>query len=662
MIIKNKHLRILIIILFVLSINIKSNSKTLIVSNLSNADSCSLRDMLSIAEDGDTIFFYIENDLSSEINISQQLTTKKDLYINGINLYNSDTLTIKQQQDQERILSVEGTYKKVIIDNLKFKNGKLGAIVLNTGNSLTLNNCHIDSNQYKNDYHQYSSGGIFTKNKTNLYLNNCIVSNNWGRDACGIYGYNANIYINNSIITKNFSSSTSPSIYVYGGELFLENSIIANNTLGIIAIYGNVTLNNSTISGSHHSGNASGGAICAYAGTNVKVLDSKIINNYAGEGAGIWAVNNLTLKRSTLSNNRSTCNGGGIYFSGNNLQVDSCIIENNTGYNGGGGFYLWSGNNIVISNSIINNNKSTSSDYSGGGISAYAPFKLINSTISNNTAGTGAGLNVNSTKYHISIINNTFYNNIAKKTGGAIRLNFYYGGSSSPTYPSIELINNTVTNNFAQNGGGIYFYTRVFHSGHGMIKLYNNILANNYNDDFIKESKSTDITYITGSRNIGEFNGDPINVSAEFIPYNKESDIFEYGSPILMDNGGFTNTIKISENSIAKASGVTNIPDIEIPATDQRGLTRNTPPCIGAYEYDGFLKNSELKWLKELDIAITNRTLHINNCICPTHIQIINLSGEMIYNRLISEKMSIQLNKGIYILKIDKEAYKILVN
>ena len=663
--IKNSKTTASLMLLIGLIISFNVNSETLTVKNLNDTNIGSLRDIISIAEDGDTILFYIENESSPVINISKQLIINKNIYLNGINLFNGDTLTIKQNQDQERILSIEGAYKKVIIDNCKLMNGKLGAVVLNSTNSLTLNNCHLHSNQYNNSDHPYKYGGIFAKNKTSLYLNNCIISNNWGYDACGIYGYNANVYIKNSTLTKNYSNSTSPSIYIYGGELFIDNSLITNNTLGIIVIYGNVTMNNSIISGSRHTGNANGGAICAYAGTNVKVTDSKIQNNYSGTGAGISAMNNLTLKRTTISNNRSSTDGGGVYFSGNILQVDSCIIENNTSFHEGAGLCLWSGNDIIISNTIINNNKISNTSY-GGGIYANAPFTLINSTISNNTAYYGAGLLATSVRHHISIINNTFYNNIAQTTGGAIHIGFIYGTLENftnyvPTYPSIELINNTIAKNFALEGGGIYFKPYVS-QGYGTIKLHNNIIANNNNDDFKRAYNTRDITYFVGSRNICQLNGDPRDVSAEFIPNDKESDIFDTGIPSLADNGGFTNTIKISENSLAKWTGVTNTVDPKIPITDQRGILRNNPPCIGSYEYNGFLKNSEIVQTDKLNISIKNQTILINDCITPVHLKIIDLSGKIIHDRLISGVTSLHINKGNYILIFNIKAYKIIVD
>jgi len=569
-----------------------SYANTLCVSNLSDSNNGSLSQVITNANNGDTIIFKISNAQTKIINLSQPITIDKNLTINGINQANGDTIILNQNLSDACILTISGKNLHVTLENLKITNGTKGAIFLNANNTLILNGCKVYSNKYNYSY-STEFGAIYADKQSSLYLNRCEISGNTGSDAAGIYGNYAYVEMNQTLLSNNHTSSDGRAIKIYGGTLLLKDCTIKNNTVGVSGIYAKMNLYRCTISGGYHTGNANGGGLSTYEGCDVYIEDSNIINNLAGEGAGIcsWG-GNIVIKRSNISDNYSTTDAGGIQFSGNKLLIDSCTIRNNTAFNRAGGVNLWCGKAATIQNSIIDNNKATngwSENYGGGICSVFTPFTLINSTISNNKAYNGAGLSATCQTDSILLINNTFYNNIASNTGGAIYLVHFYGNMKDamyylPTYPKSIFINNTITNNSALDGGGIYFNPTLFCSGDGIIHLYNNIIALNSNYDFKQAYNTNTTTYIKGKNNIGIFTGLSTNVDAQFINYNSTSNIFKSSPPILSNNGGYTPTVELSNNSMAIGKGIAMVTGFSIPSTDQRGYKRYYRPTIGSFE------------------------------------------------------------------------------
>ncbi|MFN6050100.1 MAG: beta strand repeat-containing protein, partial [Planctomycetia bacterium] len=158
------------------------------------------------------------------------------------------------------------------------------------------------------------------------------------------------------------------------GTLSIFDSIIWGNTArsggGIYSIYGNVTVNKSTLSGNSAIGNGGGG----------------------GEGGGIanFQYSNLNVNNSTLTGNSATNNGGGVYNrnNGGNITVTNSTIASNTANNGGGG--IFNQGTFTVSNSTIASNTGTNG---GGGIlsTGTGTGTVTNSTLSGNNATNGSG-------------------------------------------------------------------------------------------------------------------------------------------------------------------------------------------------------------------------------------------------------------------------------
>ena len=639
-------------------------AEKLYVTSMQATDENSLQNVLERAQSSDIICFNIQNSTSSIINLSSVLTINKNLTINGINVANQDTLTLLQSNKEEGVIQI-GNNANVSLLNLKITNGKFG-IYINVNGKLELNYCQVFNNR------SYDGGGIIALGNSLLKLNYCEVFNNSSSDYGGIYSEGI-VSIRNSIISNNSSSFNSGGITIENGLLSIEDSKITNNIKGIQLIYSTMVMKRCLVDGNWHTGNAWGGGIKGYAGTNINIEDSQITNNLAGDGGGINSVDRLTIRNSIISNNRSTTDGGGIYFSGTRLIIDRCIIENNTAYNSAGGIYLYTGNNITISNSNISNNRTTNSwDSYGGGIYVMlSPMLLENSTIAHNQSVNGGGICIANGNHEIKLINNTIFNNIAQKDGGAVRLSHYLQLNGKNNIVNTTLINNTIVANNAQgNGDGIYFYSMET-GKNGYFNLYNNIIALNgqstnsydiYNgNSSIEENEKV---FIESAANITKKYGfDNCIGNLNSIDYNSVSSIFHQEIPQLQNNGGFTKTVALAENSIAIASGVFNIVGVQIPIVDQRGILRNAPPCIGAYEYDGTTNINKILSETYSNVYSVNSSIVVTNIPIYSQITIFDSNGRLFFKRHTQEyQLNIPVKKGFYIVKINDDCYKVIVS
>lgn len=141
---------------------------------------------------------------------------------------------------------------------------------------------------------------------------------------------------------------------------------------------GNLTLNNTTITGGNHAnpgdvttGLFNNGGGIANARCGILTLNNCTVsgNIVAGNGGGIFngPQGIVTLNNSTISGNTSEGNGGGIYSDNGTVTLNNSTISGNTATGSGGGIYgveengpPFAENNIMLNNSIISGN--TASD------------------------------------------------------------------------------------------------------------------------------------------------------------------------------------------------------------------------------------------------------------------------------------------------------------
>ena len=308
-------------------------------------------------------------------------------------------------------------------------NGNAGGI-LNRG-TMTLNNSLVDQNKVLNGFE--GGGGIFNDDNATLTLNDSRVLDN-RTEGNGANGSGAGIYSD------------------AGATLTLNDSTVDGNTVAI------------------------GG-----------VVDADVI----GDGGGIYNLGQLTLVRSTVSNNVAAGNnakGGGIRCANGSLTLDRSLVAFNSAEpnpdisvdspHGGGIDRDTLCDSLLITDSIISGNHSR--DY-GGGIASVGTIRIVRSLIINNTTdGEGGGVNasLNDTS-RMEIVNSSIDSNDAGDGGGGIQV------ETNDNSAVVLIRNSTIVGNaantqvgdrFGIDGGGIRLYA-VFEFN--TVKLQNTVIAGN---------------------------------------------------------------------------------------------------------------------------------------------------------------------------------------
>lgn len=114
----------------------------------------------------------------------------------------------------------------------------------------------------------------------------------------------------------------------------------------------------------------------------------------------------------------SNQNGGGIYSSvSNSFEITDCTIKHNRAANGAG-IYFYLSSPLVFNNNYFDQNSATTD---GGGIYiGESSVVFRNNVFSGNRAAGGKGGAVRNDLYFGQFYNNTFYNNSAQTSGGAL--------------------------------------------------------------------------------------------------------------------------------------------------------------------------------------------------------------------------------------------------
>ncbi len=183
------------------------------------------------------------------------------------------------------------------------------------------------------------------------------------------YGMEATL---NQITIRNGSANGPGSGIRNGGNLTINDSAILENTTasyrggGIQNAHGDLTINNSTISGNTSN---QGAGIITYGGT-LTISDSTISGNSShigsyGTGAGIWNGNESTLKisNSTISGNAATEYAGGIGSHGPLVEITNSTISGNSAKRDGG---IFTYDSLHLKNTIIANNTNGDCNDHGG--------------------------------------------------------------------------------------------------------------------------------------------------------------------------------------------------------------------------------------------------------------------------------------------------------
>lgn len=236
------------------------------------------------------------------------------------------------------------------------------------------------------------------------------------------------------------------------GKKYYTDAQVDNARGGCIFSNGTVYLNNSvvaycSVNNSSASHGAEGGAIFGYVG--VSLSNSGVINSSAiasssyGLGGGIYSRGFVDLTDSFVSGNTSSRSGGGVYaYAG--LSVKYSSIDDNRTYHYGGG--IFASGNIGIANSTISNNQAIGG-YGGGildGYNATVPITVLSSTISGNSAGFLAGVEI--LEYDGRVVSSTIAFN---HEGTASK----YGAGLYVRDAAVDLESTIIANNTYAGGG-----------------------------------------------------------------------------------------------------------------------------------------------------------------------------------------------------------------
>ena len=288
--------------------------------------------------------------------------------------------------------------------------------------------------------------------------------------------------------------------------LTITGADLNNRGAGIKSNFPNLAINQSSISGNRAT--ESGGGIYSVSG-DVTLTGSTVSGNSSAfyRGGGIYSKSgDVKLSGSTVSSNTSGSTGGGIYSNLGDVTLTNATVSGNISGDNGGGIFSISGD-VTITGSTVSGN--SSGFHGGGGVSSAGMLDIASSTLSGNSARFGGAIRNSGIA---TIISSTISGNTAVEAAGGIATN---GGT-------LTVISSTITENSSPDGGGVYF-----EPGTASVTLSSSIVANNSGQD------------LTGDDFSGSYNliGDGLNLGALTDTVT--------GAPLLgplADNGGPTQT------------------------------------------------------------------------------------------------------------------------
>ena len=320
-----------------------------------------------------------------------------------------------------------------------------------------------------------------------------------------------------------------------------------------------------------------------------------ILSGAAGRTTRILTINGPVVSISGITVQNGAA--GGIINEGGLLNLDDCLIQNNTAPDGGGIY-----NNVgtlFIQRSLLVGNQATAD---GGGIYNNGVLDATNVTFSGNTA---AGL------------------------GGALR-NLW------PTADEVILQFATLAENTAPAGAGIS------NAPGGSVGLQSVLLNNNTGGNCAGDA----VTSLGG--NLDDANTCALTALLGDLP--NTAPLLAGG---LVDNGGPTRTYALAVGSPAINSGVPDPGGWPRPfPTDQRGAGffrpdfTNTPPDIGAYE----LQRSPTTYDVDLAVTKTGQQDPINALSNLTYIITVTNNGPFVaHGVLLTDALDSSLSPVLFV-------------
>ncbi|MGQ4646861.1 hypothetical protein [Lyngbya aestuarii] len=368
------------------------------VKNTADSGAGSLREAIQDAKSGDTIKFASSLADKTITLTSRQLQVDKNLTIDG---GNASGLTISGN-NQNRVFFVNKDHSKVnfTLRNLNVADGFVsndrgGAIELR-GNGSTLQVKNVDfynnvstagaiSAREKttvtvvnsifdgNDAAKYSKlgavtptgGAINVLRESQLTIKNSKFTNNTGTYGGAVGTIFTDTIVEDSTFLNNKSKGFGGGLYVDGASWpdnpkYLPKGVKPKNVPG-----GEVIVSNTRFEGNSAKGFGGGIAVWGYDKDNVTIEDSKIINNQVtkasggtAKGGGLSLSGLIDIKNTTVANNQSQDQGGGLWYQGAvPAKISDSNFSGNKAKGNGGAIYdgLW-GSQTNVGNTAFKNN------------------------------------------------------------------------------------------------------------------------------------------------------------------------------------------------------------------------------------------------------------------------------------------------------------------
>ncbi len=396
---------------------------------------------------------------------------------------------------------------------------------------VTINYCNITNNDVSNKTNLDEGLGAVAIHFNHVLINNTNVINNTGVSGAGITTVGSDLNVTNSYF-KNNTAVSAGALNIYLGKTIIKNNTFIDNVAstdgitldddtdkynhgigGAIRNTGDLIAEDNTFEGNNAASN--GGAL--YNNGNLNSTNNTFKFNNATKAGALYNNGTLNSTLDTFTNNTATHGGamyvdnditqytnltndkfiennatdvGALYLISNNVNITSCLVENNTAKTSIAAIYITNiGNSTETANGIVhiestnitnndvldktnletgtgaiviayndvtinNTNVSYNDGVFGGGMSVFfADVNATNSTFRNNTAVSGGALNI----YlgNVIINNDSFINNTA--FGSTIDLYNHGIGGAISNLGSLTATNNTFdSNNASKNGGAIY--------------------------------------------------------------------------------------------------------------------------------------------------------------------------------------------------------------
>jgi predicted outer membrane repeat protein len=174
-----------------------------------------------------------------------------------------------------------------------------------------------------------------------------------------------------------------------------------------------------------------------------------------GDGGAIYNTGSLSLNGATIRNSIASSNGGAIWTN-RPVNILNSVMHDNRSSDGGALYSSAPNATITITNSAFHHNKANAGappNGLGGALFVEGPLNITGSEFSNNEAGAGGALYVNTASANVHIVNALFHDNASRTTdnsaggGGAI----FADDHATVSITSSSIYNNTMKS----KGGGI---------------------------------------------------------------------------------------------------------------------------------------------------------------------------------------------------------------